>query len=1511
MKTIIKAILKFFKLSKLSFIGLFILIFFSLSIFTVLNSTNVNLTESYQKVSTQGNLHDFVINENYKYGNGLYTLNTTESSSSSSSSITPNGDVDITKIDNVNSDKKTYSVTFTLNEDLVKSSSSDYQWTYAYESFYNNSSSMSKYKTFTSTITLSTASSETLTTSNWKNNTEFKTSASSAVSSKSSGLTTDVQEYWKEKFISEVKEKTNTSIREFESINISNTKQNIFFKLIESSPSYSIDKIVIYDGNNLTSPADFSDVDKVLNSTSSDLQTNASLTRDIVKYFYKAQWTDTNDKFTKLYNYVNDHENYNPYTNMDGSTSVTDSNVKTQSELFKSIIDDKGITNNNYELKFSYSQLGLAPVSGKYEDLSSYGAIISPEYMSRLGKKPVNYNEWLSHLSDSQADFNVWLNSLSENTIEIDNQTFVILGTGISPDFMYPIVSFQNVVPNSNNEQVVYTNSSGYSKMVNSFRGNEQETFLVGKFSTTSSSLKKQYLDDINNISKQYMSWPSNINAAYMYDDTSNSFSPTALRVIFIPKIVSTISVISAYLTTFILLLSIFISIVIIKRSIESNRNSLGIMQANGYKKWEIIIGVCFLMVIPTFIATILGYLFGLSLQGAAILILGGFWTIPTTVSGLSLSVFILIVIFVSLLFGALTVLFSWFCLRGETSEFMKDDSKYKMSKVAAIMKKPFSKFDILNRLRSAIAFSSFWRLLLLSIMAAILTSSLTFSVNVLHSFSDSAQKTYSPRNFTYSLDLVTPTLQSGQYYTTPYQQQGKTLNKTNYFDTSLASASIDYSKSDSFISQNYWQQSAAYSKYATSSDSSYNSTFASFVKEFGNYQLISQDDLNAQKSDIFYLKNKTTTKAFADVDLGLGSVVSNPWTIAAQLTPSNYSTYSSQSFQNMFQNSVDDNETKVNIGYSDTDTLYTYIKSFSKAYAVLKDGVSTTATPTVADFGKMKYKSGSTWTTATASSAEVVTQTEIDNNDDVFFDAIDSNKDPNYDYYLEFDNSKIGGNSYQPSSSVPVTDINIYFLNLLYYLYSLEKNNQYTYSINYGKIVVDQQDTPYSYMDFTIDSVNNNTKNFTDSLSAIGLSNNFVSPDYNLVNDSNEFLNKKLWDTPTSTIERLNASGEKQTYDVYPIVINKYTQKQYSLNVGDIVKVNVTNSADRYSRIFYNKDDPVAYLKVIDVASTYQGSEFFMSQYDVNKILGLTIDNVKPKVPTSADEIKDYVDWSKIEYDYGNNYLLTTQPTVTESDLSELNNKDNFDITRSGFNGIFSRATGSLPEVTNGLSIYSVNGIYPGTDVISDTDSVMNALFGNQENMIKAIKQMGFNSLLDADGKPTVTAKDLINQIANVFGTSSTFSIISAAASKTSSLDVLNITSATLTKIQDAVLGIIAIITVLIIVVISSLIINDSLKLAAILKCLGLNDRKNATSFLSVYVPVFIFGLLLSIPLTFLITSIYIEFVFGFAGILIVVNSVWWHFIASTIGIVLIFVLSYWSTWMKIKKMNLSKSIK
>ncbi len=64
---------------------------------------------------------------------------------------------------------------------------------------------------------------------------------------------------------------------------------------------------------------------------------------------------------------------------------------------------------------------------------------------------------------------------------------------------------------------------------------------------------------------------------------------PTAVRLLFLPKLVQMQVVISNVLSIFILSLGITIFIIMLKKFIKDNQVSLAILRSNGYKKRKII----------------------------------------------------------------------------------------------------------------------------------------------------------------------------------------------------------------------------------------------------------------------------------------------------------------------------------------------------------------------------------------------------------------------------------------------------------------------------------------------------------------------------------------------------------------------------------------------------------------------------------------------------------------------------------------------------------------------------------------------------------------------------------------------------------------------------------------------------------------------------------------------------------------------------------------------------------
>jgi putative ABC transport system permease protein len=60
-------------------------------------------------------------------------------------------------------------------------------------------------------------------------------------------------------------------------------------------------------------------------------------------------------------------------------------------------------------------------------------------------------------------------NNYKNNVVNVGTGTpYIITGTGITADFLYPIVSIEHSIPNTNNEAITYINNSGYERLLDS-----------------------------------------------------------------------------------------------------------------------------------------------------------------------------------------------------------------------------------------------------------------------------------------------------------------------------------------------------------------------------------------------------------------------------------------------------------------------------------------------------------------------------------------------------------------------------------------------------------------------------------------------------------------------------------------------------------------------------------------------------------------------------------------------------------------------------------------------------------------------------------------------------------------------------------------------------------------------------------------------------------------------------------------------------------------------------------
>ncbi|MGL5246102.1 MAG: ABC transporter permease [Mycoplasmoidaceae bacterium] len=1411
-KIIIKSIIKFFAKNLLSVFGMIMLVLFSSAVFTTLNNATNNLNASYQRVTKNGNLHDFVINERFTLGTSNYALVVGSGiydplEQTYTYKITP-----MTGVGNTNIWTNSYAKIF-----------NDYQsWKINGETpnqFFSQNKFLFEENTYVSMGHKTEPS-----------DLEKDNLVSISIADQLSKLEILTGNYMPVQYIFDIENKTPTSLRNFKSINIPTNKQNIFYKVIESNRKNLIDKIVLFEGGNL-SEADpafsgiFSYYSDLLDDKSKDIQAG----RKIVDMLSNVDWTNVsrNRQYNAFNEILKENPNANPWTIIIPSGLPNSQNALARSgqSNFKKIINNRLYKEKGFSITFDENT--LLPLTGVIEDKSSYEAIVTPQYLLKNKKEIFSYSEWMLHKNDSQSDFLKWFSTINERfKISIDSIDYIILGSGISPDFIYPVLSNQRIIPNLRTEVFFYTNTSGFLKIQDSFRNSELETMILGKFDSTVTN-KGSVLQEINNLSRTLMDWPSNMQAAFFADDLNNIITPSALRVIYIPNVMKIITLVSYFLTSFITVISIIISILFIKRFLDLNKVNLGILQANGYKKWDIVLPMMICMGLLIVIGTAVGFTLGLILQSPAMLIFQSFWTLPVKYTSFNAASFSIFVIGLVLFYALITSIITLFSLRGDNVYLMKSDAQYKGNFLSEGSKKIFNNSNPLNKFRFSLAYHSISKLLLLSIMTSLVMTSLIFASSTYGKFDDAKASTFGSKQYKYDLKLFSPTNVSGQYYGVPIDSIGMTLVDGKYENIK----SYATNQLDDFIAVNPGSSlitigdvtSGPYNVFNQITDKNdptiKDPTFEKLY-ENGNWHLPSTADVTSQNR-IDYLKAKTQNRTLLDVSI-LGN---NPWEIAARLMPINQKNYADNSYKDILSSlTIDDSTFEI---------------------------VELTGTSRTGIFNPKQKASDS---------LKKFTENSTIDNPNAFKNLV-ADEDASNDYLILSKKNIMSGFSQLL--------INHEFISLLLHAYGNVNSASKNYTLNYNKVPLMIEggnilDETYTNIDFSIEE---NKGQFIDipnnnfSIQGIKKDTKFVS----LLNSENRDLIDLLMKFEYDPIKK-----------IYPIVINEFTAKEFNLGEKDTIKIRVNNHVDRYE-----DDIPLSNFEfnliVIGVSQSFQDNEFFTLQEYANELNGMNTLKKNFKDPNNPD-------------------LDSDEP----------------------FNAIFSNSE-EVVQIANTISLYSPSGLYPKEDRTDNNGFLQILQKTNYSNLIQASKITGIDKdIIDNPnfaGLPSATKLEIATKfqenIVKKYGEQTYVSMIDNIISIDALLSLFQNISGTANFIEITILLIIILVSTIIIGLIIYMLISDSLRIAGMMKILGLKNTTNAFSFMGIYFVAIIAGIIISIPLSFFVNFLFVKIIFDATSILLIAPILFTDYAIATLSVIAFFFLSFLLNWRKIKTLDLTKNIK
>ena len=673
----------------------------------------------------------------------------------------------------------------------------------------------------------------------------------------------------------------------------------------------------------------------------------------------------------------------------------------------------------------------------------------------------------------------------------------------------------------------------------------------------------------------------------------------------------------------------------------------------------------------------------------------------------------------------------------------------------------------------------------------------------------------------------------------------------------------------------------------------------------FSNLFIPFMGDSMGQQADIFYLKDRVMTNSTLDYVVGIPSIQSNPWDISASLMPENN--------KKMLERA------KLN-----------FIDFIGRAI-YYEDGVS-----------DPKYQDLHGLFVAETGDPELENYKQFIHGTDP-----SSPKLPPY----EIDKTKVVG-------TIAVA-LNADFINLLSTAYGYEETAKLDYYVTYNVAPLTKTDETYTW-------VSGNVLKDNSSAKIIGIKTGDYASKYVNLYDENKI---NLNDPKTGVIRYAQSDFERDYKNAdgswnynfdkpFPIIVNAYAAHKYNLKIGSHISFDITNKADRFvqkmnpSKAYNN----VANFEVKGVCTTYEGQEYFIDQDVANLLLGLKTHLWDGELDQNGNYIQSMFEPSQF---YGYNYDSienVINGTISDSnkqgikvkagdkmlfdlkdyekDLYEYNqiNNTNYNLTSYGFNGIFTDKLDGSAVLSKGIILYSPTGLYPGNDRMTSEVTKNVISYGANLEIFRKVTlcddtdsdlakgiQNAYNEWLIAgdDEKKAkhdaldLYATDAINFIHEYFGDQAYCLIINGATDATAMQLVFDNLSGTISNLTYAIIGVVSLMVIIIVALITNMVINDSKRLAALLKALGYTDGENATSFLSIYIPVIIFGLGIAALLSWGLVAAYNSLVFNSMNIWLNVNIKWYNYFIALAGVGAVFAISAANSVWSLKRSSLVDSIK
>lgn len=1240
---------------------------------------------------------------------------------------------------------------------------------------------------------------------------------------------------------------------------------------------------------------------------------NQSTTEEIIKLLEPIATPPANEQ-----DYLN---NYCPI-DLNSTTTVV---FKTNSYFYK--LADRFSCNraiyNGFGYEFSCLQtiplLGVGsdiPFSVEYFDKSSYFTVLSSKFLqvnenkNILSEKTIhdamqlplsvnvstnNTNPSLSYRVynqdtgkyDIQKDFISWFNNLDDKyKITINSLTYLIVGTGNAPNLLYPVTSSSQLMVNSKTNAFAYVNNLGFNRAL---AGTSYKPIVY--YSVRYPPSSNHYFEqkqDLNTLQKWTLDNYGE-QTAYLLNDSKQPNRLIYVWSNFLNNIQYIVTTLGLFIAGIIIILATIFIGLLIRSIIKINKSTFAIVLANGGSKKQLAVSFFPFALIPSLLIGTLSFVVSYFLTNPFLSVVGNYWTLTLDDPKMYWWVWLLIFVVLFLLLFVIIIAVVFVTLNKSAQVILNSSSTFKVNQLITHTKGITNKFSALMSFRTTFMMSNISRFLILlfSVIAIITIFSLVGGTSNL--FKNALDPTLENKNYLAAYDLYSPTINSGYYSAIPYDQLGTSQQGDyNSYDTQTNNYLSPDKASGDFYNGPIYNDALSY-PYEN------NLWFTSLFMTNSNLA----NDINW---NIHFMDNRVFCKLLLDVNVNALGAILNPWEFAKQIIPESISFLANENTQKLVETNY--------------DFYYWLQQQNSTTKPIHIDGLENT------EFSQFNNKdiTYQSYLPNVYGQPFTLDNSNLTNN---YLTANNQNQwilikklDPTLNKYIWALNEDFAING-APSFTVKPQTAKL-FIELMtnnqnplfrfWYMYCYDKNpnkgksNQlipdYNYKLAQNVVPVDYTtDETYTYLDSKIIDSNNNDKDLDTSIKIYGVKpyskfiTLFDSKNNNLLDKLNNYVVKS---------ENIDNNGVNNTIYTYPLVINKIVHKKNHLNIGDVLTVSTSNTFDRFNLKNIGEDpNYISKFEIVGILDTNYDNQYYTLQNYANQILGYQPTNLNDNLSIQwTDRIHPSSSYTPF------NGVFSSDP--------------NFKMIKN-FGGFYTPSGLSTIIGNLGDKVAEDQTIGPIRFLIENNSATLD----EKTNLNKFVDRSNNNAIIDKiltpDQQLSFTPQSGMSYLANKVLNKliELFDLTSAIVIQVNHVDSPYITTAMSVSLDqvinnaESVVAVSMIPTILIIIsLVAFIIILESKRLISLMAILGYSNFKNIFSFMFVYLVVWLFGTLLSIPIIYGLFAL-IKYV-SFTAFNIVVSPLipYGLFIAGTLAVGLIFGLLFVYVYSKIKRINLAEEI-